>query len=244
MGEFARLLTVSWLSVLVLAGCAHPVPPYVSTYTGPEAAPVITYPPPPPIVLPPNAKAVFLGDSWTEGYSALPETDGYAYLTEQAMGWTGTVLGANGTGYMTGHEGIGPYVDRITALPPTPADIVILQGSVNDTSKAEAPDFPATVDRTIAAAKAKFTQADIVMFGVCPVTASPTGLDVTLDQKLGAAAERSSVHYISCISHRWINPSNVDDLIDPATEHPSTRGHVYLAQRLTAELRNLLETPS
>src|ERR1700759_4254144 len=92
---------IAVLVVLLLGGCQHTPPPYTSTYTGPETTPTVTYPPAPPIVLPPNAKSVFIGDSWTEGYSAIPETLGYSYLTEQAMDWTGPIIGANGTGYTT-----------------------------------------------------------------------------------------------------------------------------------------------
>jgi hypothetical protein len=229
--------------VTLQMGCSRAPPAYTSHYTPAPTPPTPSYPPAPPIVLPPNAKAVFIGDSWTEGYTAIPETQGYAYLTEQAMGWTGPILGADGTGYTAGHDGVPDYADRITTLPANISDaqIVIIQGSGNDTAKAEAPGVPTIADHTITAAKTKFPAAAIVIFGASPITAPGTSLDGTLDKKLGAAAARASVNYISCVKHHWINPSNVDELIDPATKHPSTQGHVYLSQRLTAELQNLIQ---
>lgn len=209
------------------------------------AKPASAYPDPPPIVLPANARAVFIGDSWTEGYNATPESKGFAYLTEAAMGWTGPVLGASGTGYTKGKGEVPNYVpayaDRIKSFPEDQdTQIVIIQGSGNDLHLADTADFVTIADKVITTAKAKFPKAAIVLVGPCATAAPPDTRLQSLDRHMQAAARRNVLHYVSCAQEDWINAANVATVIDPQTGHPSTEGHAYLAERLTADLRSFI----
>lgn len=227
---------------LVLAGCSHPPPPYESQYI-PQVAP--TYAPAPPIALPVNAEAVFIGDSWTQGYSATPESLGYAYLTEAAMGWTGPVYAASNTGYVTGSKDgeVPAYAERIASLPDDDAQIVVVQGSINDLDTRDWRGFPDIADQVIYTVKSKYPAAAVVLFGPCATSAPPNENLRTLDGLLVQAARRNVVHYVSCFQERWITDENVGDVIDFSTYHPSTQGHAYLADRLTKDLRAFITTP-
>lgn len=224
---------------LLASGCSQMPPTYTSTYTPRVEAP---YSAPSPISLPPNAQAVFIGDSWTEGYSATPEDRGYAYLTASAMGWTPIVYSAASTGYTKGNkEGTVPrYAERIPLLPDTGAQIVIVQGSVNDFDTDKIRDFPALVGEVVQAANEKFPGAAVVLFGPCPYSDPPTDTLRGLDARIRLGAEQHSVRYVSCYGEGWITPSNIDEIIDPDTAHPGTEGHAYLASRLTADLRDFI----
>ena len=192
-----------------------------------------------PIILPLQVDSVFIGDSWTQGYSATPEDHGYAYLTASAMGWSSHVYAAAGTGYTRGTDDgtIPAYAERIASLPETDAHIVILQGSNNDLTTVDWRGFPDIADRVIATTRTKYPAAAIVMFGPCD-SSQPSKPELrNLDTELSLAAKHNDLHYISCYRERWITEGNRGEIIDPVTYHPSTEGHAYLAKRLTADLR-------
>jgi hypothetical protein len=86
--------------------------------------------------LPEGSTALIIGDSYTQGHAAAPQTEnGYAYVLSRDLGWITTVNGIGGTGYTAGGgnggSGTQKFSNRITDLagPELAPDVVILQGS-------------------------------------------------------------------------------------------------------------------
>lgn len=233
----------------------------------PEAASTVTYTPTPlaitrtPTPTPEpteridlpgeGAQVVFFGDSWTEGYAAAPSTDGYAYVLGRTMGWDPEVLGRGSTGYVNPGVPNETFVQRSAGLEKDDeVQLVFLQGSINDVyiDRDEYPRdrFPdvgveklgAAVDATLANLRAAYPNAKIIAWGpptvVLPVPSELTSVDSVLSSTFDAAG----VPYISGLG--FITQANYDDVIDTsATNHPSTAGHAYLAERLAQTLREM-----
>jgi lysophospholipase L1-like esterase len=234
---------VAWAAVvlaLVLGGtgCAttkpmEPIP------VGAVASTVPTMPAPARIQLPQHARAFFFGDSWTAGKSA-SMGNGYARVVGRALGWTVTVApGGSGTGYVHTYSTERViYPERAARLAPIKADIIILQGGLND-RPGPLTGFSAAVRKTVKLLRQKSGGAPIVMLGPAPFTGTPTAALRTIDTQEAAAAKALGIRYISPIRQSWINPTDVSTVIDPKTEHPSTAGHAYFGGRVAQALQSI-----
>lgn len=190
--------------------------------------------------VPPGARALFFGDSWTGGYSADPGK-GYAFVAAAGLDWTPSFgPDGSGTGYVYAYQAWrGKYPDVAAALPATAADVVILQGSVNDLP-GDLTRLPVAVENTVASLRWHTGQAPLVMFGPCtPVVPADPKL-AQIDQILRTEAAKLGAPYVSPVAEGWINAGNVGDMIDPATGHPGTYGHAYVGARLAEALRGLI----
>ena len=199
----------------------------------------------PPLQIPDaGVKITAFGDSWTQGYSATPETLGYAYLTIRHLGGVANVLGAGGTGYNnpgTSNSNAGTYEQRLNALP-VDADtkLLILQGGLNDL-KHTPTDYGQIVSRTIGLAKRKFPNAQVVVVGPAPSQIGEVGGLKPISQAIWTAANDNDVYYVPPIDLRWINSDNISSIIDPTTKHPSTQGHATIATDLEGALAKLAQ---
>lgn len=212
--------------------------------SAPSASPAYVPPEPKPdlgvLELPPaGAKMTVFGDSWALGYSAKPDTRGFAYLTAEALGYTPNVLGASGTGYINdGPSGVGNYLHRMETLPADlDTQLLVLQGSLNDvTGRRQAYQ---NAKSTIELAHTKFPSATIIVVGpatdVLPVPPETERLARNLRQ----AASESDAYFISPVTRAWLNDENFAQYMDPETMHPNTEGHAYLAQQLADAIRQL-----
>ncbi|MDQ1206134.1 SGNH/GDSL hydrolase family protein [Microbacterium sp. SORGH_AS_0862] len=193
-----------------------------------------------PVAVPPaGSRVVFFGDSWTAGYWSDPLTGGFAYLTANVFGWDAVVLGEAGTGFI--QKGPNPpedesYPTRAKTLPiDEDVPLVILEGSINDTTLNEATTSNPTVDRlrfavesTLASLRRAYPNARIIALG-------PTGGDPVpeLDAMLRQIYAAENVSYIDAVD--WITEDMPWALGDPY--HPSSRGHAYFAGRLVDALQ-------
>jgi lysophospholipase L1-like esterase len=224
---FAALLVV-----LSLAGC--------SAGSGPSApAPSAS---PARIELPAHPTAYFFGDSWTQGYSAAAGR-GYVFVASKALGWR-AVLGpdGSGTGYTrVNSPGAPTYPQRAAQLPThVSADVVVLQGSINDELGNLSKLDPA-VDRTVALLRQKTGDAPIIMLGPAPAS-TPVSYELyQIDAQLSADAERLHIPYISPIRGKWIDAKNVAEVIDAGTGHPGTSGHAYFGSKVAGAIRALVQ---
>lgn len=238
-----RPLAVAALTIALafgVTGCASsrtvsaaPVP--VAAVASTPPAPTLTR-----IPLPPHARAAFFGDSWTSGKSA-SAGNGYARVVGRALGWTVTVVpGGSGTGYVhTYYPERVVYPARAAELAPIRADIVILQGGLNDRS-VPLTRFAASVEKTAKLLRQRSGNAPIVMIGPAPYTGTPTAALRTIDDQERAVARKLGIHYISPLKQQWINPTNVASIIDPKTDHPSTVGHAYFGGRVAQVLQSII----
>jgi acyl-CoA thioesterase I len=224
--------------VLGATGCATTEPVAVA----PVGAVASSIPKPTRIHLPVHPRAFFFGDSWTAGLSATPG-NGYARVVGRALGWTVTVApNGSGTGYVhTYAPERGLYPERAAKLPHIEADIIILQGGLND-RPGPLTHFNDAVRRTVKTLRQKSGGTPIVMLGPSTFTGTPTAALTTIDAGEAAVAKQLVLPYISPLKQRWINPTNLSMVIDPKTQHPSTRGHTYFGGRVAQALESLTVT--
>lgn len=197
-----------------------------------------------PLQIASGTKALFFGDSWTAGKAATPSTEGFAYVTGRGLGLNFTVdANGSGTGYQNaGPDKAGTYNQRLAAYPIDPdLKLLVLQGGLNDPGAGQSLNtFGDAATATLATAKTKFPNAQIVIMGPISPTL-PAGPDIlTVTASLQGIAESNGLHFISGIQEQWLTAANLDQMIDASkARHPSNAGHAYLAQRLTDDLKKL-----
>lgn len=225
---------VALLGLVLLAACSAPpsAPPAPAVTIGRPALDV-----------PVDARAYFFGDSWTEGQVAR-RGRGFPYVTSELLGWTPEVDGVGGTGYLRTHRpSTQTYPVRAAAIPPgTKADIVIVEGGLNDVGGDLTLLKPA-VRLTVDALHTRFPGKPVVVLGPgtwsLPVPATLKQIDLLIRDE----CRDLGVPYISPIERDWITGLNFRDIIDPVTRHPSTAGHAYLGGRLAVALQDLMDRP-
>jgi hypothetical protein len=174
-------------------------------------------------------------------------TDGYAYVISRRLGWDGVVDGVRGSGYLRsgfvvpGVDG-GTYGSRIARLDPgLRPDLVIVEGSIND-RREPAAGYRAAVTAAWDALASRYPEAAIVILGPAPQVLPVEKATARIDRDLAALAAARDWWYISPIEQRWITPANRPWVIDAANDHPTTRGHAYLATRLAQALSGMTAT--
>lgn len=177
-----------------------------------------------------------IGDSWAAGLYADPT---HALLQDAAddLDMTAVVDGQSGSGYLAAPGSTSTYPDRAGRIPAgTAADVVVVQGGSNDDSS-DLGALPAAVARTVAGIRASMPAVPIVLLGPGPDPWPVTDVQFKVDRIIGEAAARLHVRYISPLQEGWFTSGDVDDILDPATHHPTVAGDEILGARLAADLR-------
>ncbi len=223
----APWLPVAVALVLVLfAGCA----------TGAGSTPRIT-------PLPPQARVLIFGDSYTQGVGAEPQNRGYAYLMGAALGWSVTVDGVGGTGYLApAPTNRGPYLKRLPGAPGGPFDLIVLQGSTNDERQPLAALRPA-VEQTVAAFRDRYPGTRIIMLGPIAVKGVVSEPKAAVNETLKAYAKAHEVAYIDAIAESWFATSETATMANPTNGHPSNAGYQRIQDRLAIDLVRLTVGP-
>jgi hypothetical protein len=132
---------------------------------------------------------------------------------------------------------------RAAAIPKgTEADIVVVEGGLNDTG-GDLTELKPAVHRTIVALRARFPHAPVVVLGPAPRSLPVPAVLKQVDLLIRDACRNADVPYISPIEREWITGLNFRDIIDPGTKHPTTAGHAYLGGRLAVALQDLMAQP-
>ena len=183
--------------------------------------------------------AVILGDSFTAGAGAEGISNGFARQTCLAMNWSCNILGVGGSGYTNldddGTPGSTFGGDRLQALVAAAPDIVVIQGSTNDSATDPVETAATELYRAITTALPETT---IVAVGPVdpPVHAAARVLGVR--DQLVAATTAEGVAFIDPIAEGWL-PEGDAELYAPDRHHPSREGHRVFAERLASDLRAL-----
>jgi len=112
--------------------------------------------------------ALWVGDSFTRGEGAdVPAAQTYPYLVGARVGWRCHVDAQNGTGFVNdgylARPGLAPLIDRLAdTTRRVRADIVIVDAGRNDGMASEA-ELRAAITRYVAALRAAYPQARLVL---------------------------------------------------------------------------------
>ncbi|MBX0299860.1 SGNH/GDSL hydrolase family protein [Cryobacterium sp. 1639] len=193
---------------------------------------------PTPTIAPGDTAAVFLGDSYTQGWGASEPGTRWSALVADGAGWVEVNQGQGGTGFVTtsGLGGCGldycpTYPERVPDVVAVQPDIVLIAGGQNDLSALAAdPDaVRAAVDETYTRIREGLPQARIIAVG--PSTAQPgNALIAELDGWVQAAAASVGADYVSLIDPVVIEP----EMVDTDGVHVNDAGHRAIAERVLA----------
>ncbi len=186
-------------------------------------------------------RAVFIGDSYTNGTGASSPGLRWTSLVAAQRGWQETNLGFGGTGYLTaaGVQGCGrpvcpnyqDVVDQAVAAEP---DIVMVAGGQNDFPAFETnrPRVTKAVNQTFAELRRELPEARLIAVG--PSTTGKVNPTVTaFDAVVERAAQAHEVTYISLIRPTPVITSGMV-LADRA--HVNDEGHQAIADRVLKAL--------
>ena len=191
---------------------------------------------------------LFVGASYTAGIGAEPKTNGYAYITAHALGWTGRYDAVPGSGYLNqgppdgGHPGDNTFAARIAQLPAQPApDLLVLQGGRNDGAYPPS-ELRAAVVHTVEVARGRFAHARIVLLGPIPASFPASGEEFQVAHTLTAAARSTGVDFVDPIAEGWITTENARGYVGTVPAHPDNAGYAFIAHRLVEDIDRLLGT--
>ena len=232
-------LLAAGLSALVglATGCTPDAPPTPETCSMPVPAPTLA---PGSLTLPPDPKVLVLGDSYTEGYGAEPETKGWAYLVGKPLGWTVTVDGVGGTGYVNpGPRNEGTYLQRLPALQGRTFDLVVVQGGSNDRDTPY-PALRTAVETTLETVRTQFPGARLVLMGPATPYGKPDATRTLSQCVLAGYASTHQLPFIDPLGEQWFVDGDGDRYANPANGHPSNAGYRVMAARFEGDATVLL----
>jgi lysophospholipase L1-like esterase len=187
------------------------------------AEPVFTMPPEPDPAAP--VEAAFLGDSYTAGVGAATVESRWSAELSAAMGWTEADFATGSTGYVNpgdGRVGASPYLDRVPALVASAPDVVVVQGSVNDTEPGMPAALPDAAEQVFSSIRAGLPDATLVVVGSPLAPALDAAALRSNDATLRSVAEQASAQYVSLLD---VMPAAATGLWDDDGEHPTQAGH-------------------
>ncbi|MGV9937511.1 SGNH/GDSL hydrolase family protein [Streptomyces olivaceoviridis] len=188
----------------------------------------------------PHKRLYVLGDSLAGGSSQGGKgPHGWPSLVAEQLGMTLSLDAKGGTGYTTGgrQEGGRPYAQRIKRAIAAKPDVVVVEGSRNDTSPTKT---RAAAADTLRRLRAGLPHARILVIGPIyafrrPISSHP------IDEAVSTAAEKFSLPHLSAVHRGWFTGS-AHQFIGSDGVHPTNAGHAYLAKRIRPELTRLLHT--
>lgn len=226
------------LTVGLVVGAAHRdrVDPAATTLV-----PVATQPPEPaPLVLPERPRVLLMGDSYSEGWGADPQTNGFAYQVAEPLGWDLVRDGIGSTGFVdVGLKNQGSYPTRLARHQPANSfDLVILQGGTND-EKLTTAEITAGVDTSVKVVRERFPRAQLLVMGPVAPYGSPSEDRAKLNLALVDYTHEHSILYINAIAGNWFQVGEWRELVDQEKGHPNNPGYVRVAQHFVEDVRAL-----
>lgn len=219
------------------------------------------------ISLPTNAnpvRGVIFGDSFVEGKSPAhpiatnitPQNDGFANRLGDLLGWDECIVcGVGGTGYLSDTGGTAKkFGDRIADITGQKPDVVVVFGSINDSSFTAAA-VQAAVTAFHTQLVAELPNAQIFVAGVQTINNASSSLAaLNTAVKNGVAAVNSSnLSFIDMFSPtQWVtgtgksdakaNDGNADWITGPDNTHPTWEGHNFYAYKMAEAVREAIKS--
>jgi lysophospholipase L1-like esterase len=176
----------------------------------------------------------FIGDSWTVGAGAEGRRS-YAVRAAEQLGWESTVLGVSGSGYdLPGRAG-GTFAQRVDPAVATHADVIVVQGSLNE-RRSTPGSLRAAADDTLERLRAEADPATrIVVLGASYVPGTPREVIDWINDEVRRAAGLAGVRFVDVAAEDWTDPGEPWIWYDSI--HPNDVGHQMIADRLVPILR-------
>jgi lysophospholipase L1-like esterase len=198
---------------------------------------------------PPGRRAIFLGDSYTEGTNSSTGSlyGGYAITTGIEAGLDAWPSGVGGTGILNdagGSYGRVKFRDRVSAdVVALKPDVAVIAGGINDRllvadGTATPSQYRTEYDALIADIKTGLPDAKIVVLGpFCPGTPSSyTGMTQVRDLNR-EAAQAAGVPFIDVF---YFTDAERSKYVSADGFHLNAAGHDYLGKKLAADLTPVL----
>jgi lysophospholipase L1-like esterase len=218
---------------------ATPIPTATPT-PSPSPSPSPTNSPTPEPDLPTVApRAAFIGDSYTQGGGAEPDSERWSTVAAAALGWTELNFGRGGTGFVTSNSYLGcgleycpTYVETVPEVVAAAPDIVVVAGGQNDFETfVEDPDaVRAAISETYNSLRAGLPQARMVAVG----PSTPWEVDdvaIAFDAAIRTAASAVGAQYVG-----MLEPNVIDPAFLLPDGHVNNDGHRVIAERIVAAL--------
>ncbi len=192
--------------------------------------------PAPPAASSPVADRVvtFVGDSWTAADGS-ESGRGYAAPAAERAGWTSHVLGINGTGYLRGAPD-QTFAQRITPAAATDADVVIVQGSLNE-QWSELSALEPAARRTLADLQAAMGPDTLILvIGASYTPGTDPATIEAINDAIGRAAATVGVRFVDPAAENWNDPADPTIWADP--DHPNDAGYRLIADHVSALLED------
>lgn len=172
--------------------------------------------------------AVFLGDSFTEGF-ALPEADAtqrWTTVVAQTHGWEEINAGCAGAGYTrAGLVCTTTFREELPVFIESEPDIIVLSGGLNDLDSS-AEQITAAVRATYLSVRDTYPDATIyAISGVGPDATTASAL-TTVNTAVAAAADEIGATYIDLGEPLHDRP----ELLAADGYHPNAQGHHVIAE--------------
>ena len=226
-GALASLVVVAISVVTTVTAHGH-----ASATADPErpssATPHSEAPEPTPVV-------TFVGDSWTAGFGST-DRQGYAAPAAVQAGWTPHVLGVDGTGYLQGAP-TDSFAERIPAAAETDADVVVVQGSLNEQHSDLAALEPAARDTLSDLRSAVGPDTVILVIGASHTPGTDPATIDAINGAVEAAADAVDLRFVDPAAENWTDPA--DPTIWADGDHPNDAGYRLIADEVS---QLLLET--
>lgn len=182
-------------------------------------------------------EVVFVGDSWTVGVGASGER-GYAPLAAERLGWTYELLGISGSGYLARGAG-GPFADRVAEAVGLEPDLVVVQGSLND-SGADPEELDRATADTLGRLRAAAGDGTAVLVVGAPDTpGTDPAVIARINSAIAAAAAAAGLSFVDPAREGWTDPADPGIWADPV--HPDDTGHRLVAEALVPHLQAALD---
>lgn len=188
--------------------------------------------------------ALFVGDSFTEGTGAAPR-EGWTYQVCRALDWVCNSDAEGGTGFVADGSANDPsYAALADRLPGTAArlfaDVVVVDAGRND-SLAPPAELTAAIDDYLAAVRARWPQASLVLVAPFFLTSvsDPGSYESWFAVQLRAAAETYDAVVVDPVAEGWLDGLDIPAITYEDDVHPNQAGHDLIAERFVADMRSL-----
>jgi len=213
-------------------------PPATPATSAPRR-PVVLVPESKPIVVPRTAPsdstAVFLGDSYTSGWSGAGlGARGWPRIVGAANGWKVVNLAVPGTGFINPGWTGQPIGSRVGAAIDRHPGVVVIAGGHND-SRWSTASVAAAADRVIQRLRAALPNARLVIVAPIWPSGSPPSRCLELRDHLRRTAASVGAVFVDPLAENWFGGSRHAMILADGI-HPSDAGHRYIAQRVLARL--------